>query len=402
MFYCNVLLVSAAITTIRYSPLSAGVLAGLAPGFSQAAEVGGGATSIFLIRAASFATGPILALIVVRLAQLADTQAGGRGDLTNWLLGGTLTGVALSLAVCLGQTWVPDFFLPTRDPRWSTGLMTNPGGLAMLTIMLLPICGAVVLSKSRPHWLRAVGGANLVLVLAAVDALESKTASVGVFLSLGIYGAILVLRRLEGSIVRKGLVALGLAMALIAVLAAIAWGLAMAGLSDWPEFQSQSSFGFGVGRQERMRQLGLMFLMHPVAGTGVGTFRLLLPSFYATYGAPVGGVMYLDATNHLLHMAATVGSVGLGATVWMLLAFYKQPVVGLLRRGVGSNSPWRIDEAALAGALTYLLASNWQGETWHYVPVASVFWFLLAIATDVPPGAPFSSRPRIISTRLVA
>ena len=249
-----------------------------------------------------------------------------------------------------------------------------------------------MLSKPRPHWLKALAGGNLLLILMALRPLDSKTAFIGVFLSAGIYGSILLVRRSPGSIVRKGLVTLGLAVVLVVALMGLAQTMAGAGVSDWSEFIAQASFGFHPGRLERMRQLGLMFLEHPVAGTGVGTFDLLLPSFYAKYGAPVGGVVYLPATNHLLHIAATGGLLSLATTVWLLLAFYLKPVVGLLRCDAGRNSPWRLGDAALAGALTYLVASNWQGETWHYVPVATVFWVLLAVAIDAAPSAGWEPR----------
>ena len=44
-----------------------------------------------------------------------------------------------------------------------------------------------------------------------------------------------------------------------------------------------------------------------------------------------------------------------------------------------------LGDAALAGTLTFLVVSNWQGETWYYVPVASVFWFLVALTVNAVP-----------------
>ena len=228
----------------------------------------------------------------------------------------------------------------------------------------------------------------MLLILASLGPLDSKTAQVGVPLSLGVYATVLLLRRWQGAVVTKRLVAVGVAVTFVAALAVLVRLMAAAGVSDWSDFVAQSSFGFRPARLERMRQLMLMFLEHPVAGTGVGTFVLLLPGYFAKYGAPFGGVAYLEATNHLFHMAATGGLIGLGATVWMLLAFFAKPLSGLLCSGSDAKSSWPIGDAALAGALTYLVASNWQGETWYHVPVASVFWLLLALAVK---GAPVGS-----------
>ena len=340
--FCNLLLVSAVITTVRYSPVVANTLGDMLGGFSRVDAAGGGSTSIFLLQAASFATGPILAVLVIQLGRLGDRTLVSSDELAQWLLAGILAGSVLSFAACLGQAASPAFPLPSRDPRWPTGLMTNPGGLAALAIMLLPVCVALVMARMRPRWLRTLAGVNLLVILASLGPLDSKTAQVGVLLSLGVYGTVLLLRRAEGSLLRKGLVAVGLAVGVVAVLAGLVRLLGVVGISDWADFVAQSSFGFRPSRLERMRQLVLMFLEHPVAGTGVGTFRLLLPGFYAKYGTSMGGTVYLEATNHLLHMTATGGLIGLAATVWMLAAFFARPLWDAQHAGLRPSSLWRL------------------------------------------------------------
>jgi len=394
LLFCGLLLTSAAITTLRYSPMFADSFLG---GISRVDEVGGGFTSIFVLRAAALISGPVLALLLIQFGQRAGDAVGSL-RLENWLLAGLLGGLALSLAAAIGQAFWSAFPLPSRDPRWPTGLMTNPGGLATLGIMLLPVGVAAAMSAAHPRGLRILGAASVVLILASLGPLDSKTAQIGVVMSAGIYAAVIFLRRSQGSLLRRAAVAGTLLAGGIVALAGLMWVLAAAGISDWSAFLAESSFGFPLGRVERMRQLLLMFGEHPIAGTGVGTFGMLLPVFYAKYGAPIGGVTYLEATNHLLHMAATGGLLGLGATVWMLFAFYVRPVADLGRgSATGADGVWHIGDAALAGTLAYLVGSNWQGETWYYVPVATTFWFLLATAFNAASAPEWE--PRAIRTR---
>ena len=257
--------------------------------------------------------------------------------------------------------------------------MRNPGGLATLITMLVPVCIALALSRTTSSWLRGLAWASLVLAVASVGPLDSKSGQVGILLAPLIFAGLLLTRRIRGTGYRKtAFVALGAAAIFLLVLLGIQV-LASAGVADWDLFVEESSFGFRPGRLERIRQLALMFGQHPVAGTGVGTFTLLLPSFYERYGAPVGGETVLEATNHGLHVAATGGVIGLAATLWLLVAFVLPAVRGLACAAPDGASQ-SVGIAALAGVLAYLVVTNWQGETFYYIPVASVFWILVGLA----------------------
>jgi len=117
-----------------------------------------------------------------------------------------------------------------------------------------------------------------------------------------------------------------------------------------------------------------MFLAHPIAGSGLGTFANAFPHYRVFFD----GFFVNHAHNDYAELALDTGVVGLAMAIWFLVVLYRQGFRNVRRARV--SEPALISTAALAGC-TGLLAHSFLDFNLHVPANAALFFVLCAAAT---------------------
>jgi O-antigen ligase len=115
-----------------------------------------------------------------------------------------------------------------------------------------------------------------------------------------------------------------------------------------------------------------MFLAHPIAGSGLGTFANAFPHYRVFFD----GFFVNHAHNDYAELALDTGIVGLGIAIWFLVVLYREGFRNVRRARM--SEPALISTAALTGC-TGLLAHSFLDFNLN-VPANAVLFFVLCAA----------------------
>ena len=125
----------------------------------------------------------------------------------------------------------------------------------------------------------------------------------------------------------------------------------------------------------------------PLWGEGIGTYGLYYPS---SQGAILSQKRYqkyipstnksINAHNDYLHIGAEIGIIGLAAFLWMIFAFYKNILNGLLR---AKNREKIFLLIGFIGGVTVLLIHASVSFPFHVIQNGILFWLILGLSIIV-------------------
>jgi O-antigen ligase len=325
---------------------------------------------------------------------VADRFFGPLGN-PNFLAALMAMAIPLKLALALGdarRNGQPD---PEARTRWALV------GLWVLAYALAGKAGLLQLWQSRPHaqlsaqivlwlWLAALilapalrrqGRPSAAFWLAqAADALLlfqalANTGTRGAFLGLMIGLAVLSLAWGAASgrslLSLRALGALGLLLVLL--------GGAFAGLG--PSFRQRMAASLrdpALALEQSRLQIWVPAIKiwrdHPIAGSGVDTFKTVFPSYSRSRFSRYDGENVSSRLAHSepLHIAATQGTVGLLLWLWLCGAFFRAWWSRV--RAAGSDEAWWLGVGALVAAY---LGQNLV--SFGVAGISAAFWACLAL-----------------------
>ena len=130
----------------------------------------------------------------------------------------------------------------------------------------------------------------------------------------------------------------------------------------------------------------------PLWGEGIGTYGLYYPS---SQGAVLAQKRYqkyipytnksINAHNDYLHIGGEIGIIGLAAFLWIIFAFYKNTLNGLLR---SQNRERIFLLIGFIGGVTVLLVDALVSFPFHIIQNGMLFWLILGLTVVVIKGAP--------------
>ena len=122
----------------------------------------------------------------------------------------------------------------------------------------------------------------------------------------------------------------------------------------------------------------------PLWGEGIGTYGLYYPS---SQGAVLAQKRYqkyisytnksINAHNDYLHIGGEVGIIGLAAFLWVIFAFYKNTLIGLLRT---KNREKIFLVIGFIGGVTVLLIHSLFSFPFHIISNGMLFWLILGLS----------------------
>ena len=129
----------------------------------------------------------------------------------------------------------------------------------------------------------------------------------------------------------------------------------------------------------------------PLWGEGIGTYGLYYPS---SQGAVLAQKRYqkyipytnksINAHNDYLHIGGEIGIIGLAAFLWIIFAFYKNALNGLLR----AQSRERIFLLiGFIGGVTVLLVHALFSFPFHIISNGMLFWLILGLSVVIVKGS---------------
>ena len=182
-----------------------------------------------------------------------------------------------------------------------------------LSVVLIASAATLALAWSSLGWLRwailALGGTSSVLMMVVATRGSAIGVVAGVFVL-----AVLWLRRAGTS--RDALLRLGVALAAFLLLSG-------AVLVATPIGGRLLDIGRGVGLRDRVllyQSAAQMFVDHPITGVGFENFAVAYPRYQQAewFGVAGRNTTNTSAHNWILHLAGTMGALGLGTTAALL------------------------------------------------------------------------------------
>jgi len=246
----------------------------------------------------------------------------------------------------------------------------------VLPLALVPL----VLGRVRRERL-AVVGLFAVLPIAALFLSASRGGIVSFCMQWTLL-AYLVLRR-RG----LGKRLLGVAAVLLAALLMVTW-LGVGQILQ--RFSSLQTLEVTAGKRAAMRKgTWHIFLDHPVAGTGLGTFQIVYPSYETLYD----GKIVNHTHNDYLEALAETGVLGALCSAWFLVILLRRSLLCLLQNDYSFAGALQLSGmVACAGILVHALV-----DFNFHIPSNLLFFFLMAhlATTEIDQGRPASRhRPR--------
>ena len=344
--------------------------------------------------------------VALAAARLANREA--RRVVVAMLAGGVLVALialpqyyGIDSLQALGFRTVPPAILTGPNPvelsleaDWigarAYGTLSNPIFLGAYAIVLLPLAAALAMqAKGRAAW--TYGAAALMLYAALV---VSQTRSAWISAAAAALVLIwLVPRSLEarwrGTLLAAGFVVVTVMLILTRPDAS-------------PLRRASAAFG---GNDYSMRQKLYVWkhtlpliAQRPIFGWGfstlIGQFKDMgSPEYLSVFGT--GDIVLVDSPhNEVLHVAYSVGLVGLAAYLWMWAAAAR----GLVRwpRAGGTSHQTATASLALRAGLAASLVGYavWLQFGWNVIGPANVFWVILGLAAAYARGASTESADR--------
>ena len=262
------------------------------------------------------------------------------------------------VAAIATMQWVLGDFLGGALVIRAYGTMGNPNVLGAFLALLIPVAfGEVVAAKTALA--RVLAGNALALMALALLLSESRSS----WIALAVAGAIAaVVGR-----VRPRYLLIGLGAAVVAGAAVVLAAPSLLGSDTLAGVTSLHSLWqrFSVW-QDTLN----LIASRPLIGYGPDTFGLVYPQFQS--GNWASYVQFDKAHSDLVQVAATQGLVGVGAYLWLLLAFMRAFWRGRMAPGASSLfTGWvayqltvQVNFTALAAAFPY----------WIFVSAALALW----------------------------
>lgn len=129
----------------------------------------------------------------------------------------------------------------------------------------------------------------------------------------------------------------------------------------------------------------------PLWGEGIGTYGLYCPS---SQGAVLAQKRYqkyipytnksINAHNDYLHIGGEIGIIGLAAFLWIIFAFYKNTLNGLLR---SQNRERIFLLIGFIGVVTALLVHALFSFPFHIISNGMLFWLILGLSVVIVKGS---------------
>jgi tetratricopeptide (TPR) repeat protein/O-antigen ligase len=297
---------------------------------------------------------------------------------------------AVAAGVGLAQYYFRvDWFPQVVSPASTFG---NKNFAAQYMVLTLPAAAALFLNESRPKVYWPAAGA-IVLTGAMTFHAFSKAAWLAAGVGLGLFGALVLRAALRGSRPSwsRGRTAASLAAGALLLLAvntgpdgfefriAKAFGalgdVAADATSEAPPAAEGAAAeadapGGGPGGLGGAPSLGIRVALwkntlamvrdHPVAGVGLGNFRIEFPP-YSNRVVPVewfgAKLQPKNAHNDFLQVLAELGIVGFGLMVWLLVAAVRATTRALKSEGKGNDVTRYAAPAAAAGGAGLLVTA---------------------------------------------
>ncbi|HZK40941.1 MAG TPA: O-antigen ligase family protein [Atribacterota bacterium] len=129
----------------------------------------------------------------------------------------------------------------------------------------------------------------------------------------------------------------------------------------------------------------------PILGKGIGTYGINFP---LSQGIVLEKERYkkyipytnksINAHNDYLHIGGEIGIIGLGAFLWVIFAFYKNILNGLLR---SQNRERIFLLIGFIGGVTALLAHALFSFPFHIISNGMLFWLILGLSVVIVKGS---------------
>jgi O-antigen ligase len=254
------------------------------------------------------------------------------------------------------------------------GPYVNRNHFAGLMELLIPPGLAILILRAERHDQLPLVTLFTLLPIGALFLSASRGGIMSFLAEIGLLAVLIILRRREG----KGLVAAGLIV--ILAIALVSWlGIGRA----LERFASYKSLEVSEDRRiEMLHGTWLIFLDHPIAGTGLGTLQEVFPLYETIYDGLVVNHSHNDYAEALAETGALGGLCGLAFLVLLFWTGWKT----LVAESEAMNLAYH------AGALVAcfgLLVHAAVDFNFHIPSNALVFLLLAALATSPsPPSRP--------------
>ncbi len=302
-----------------------------------------------------------------------------RQVLNFWLVGGALSGLVgllqfagLNLAPLFGSKagFGADSFLVEGVQRVA-GLYGHPNNLGLAMGRYWPVAAALAHvafwgAPDRATGLRRAWPTALAAMLCGGGLLVSF--SRGAYLGALVAGALLAALLLPRALWRDR--RLQLALGLLA-LAALLAGAAIVVL----DIERFNPLGASSGERRKTRAAALAMLRDHPLGIGLDQFGRLYPAYIAPELAGTNEINTAHPHNLLLDIALRMGPLGLLASGWLIVRFYRDAWAGLaLGGGEAARAAGLI--AAMSGALVHGLVDQF----YFWTDLAFAFWIFIVLA----------------------
>ncbi|RJP28973.1 MAG: hypothetical protein C4533_04045 [Candidatus Omnitrophota bacterium] len=142
-----------------------------------------------------------------------------------------------------------------------------------------------------------------------------------------------------------------------------------------------------------------IFKDYPLFGAGIGMFEKIVPAsskYMLPADYPVSSGLSLHAHSTYFEMAAEMGTLGLGAFIFIFITFFRLSIANIRRPS--AFEPAGIDDNILAGLTTVIAAILIFALSTTIITVgvnnSAYFWLLMGIATSLLPKGEVSRRTK--------
>jgi O-antigen ligase len=276
------------------------------------------------------------------------------------------------------------WFRVMRYGGYPFGPYVNRNHFAGFAELLIPIALVpLVLGKVRRERLVLVGLFALVPIVALL-----LSASRGGIISFGVELLILFLLLLVRRLYSKHMLVGGIVV-LVAVLA-VSW----IGIQQMLQrFSGYESLDVTVGKRASMRHDTLLiFLDHPILGTGLGTLQMVFPPYETLYDAKIVNHTH----NDYLEALAETGILGGLCCAWFLAILFLESMKGL--RELGSSFAAALNLSGLVGCCGILVHS--LADFNLHIPANALLFFVAAYLATARLQSPTPGMPENDSSRM--